>query len=107
LTGLYTLFQRFGEGAYVHRNPLFVIAVFLFMLGVQSLMMGLLAELQIRTYHEAQAKPTYLIGDLVNFEGPESTASGSGNSGNSGNSGKISGVAPTVPGTPRVGAAAG
>ena len=68
LTALFTLFQRFAEHAYVHRNPLFVIAVFLVMLGVQSVMMGLLAELQIRTYHEAQSKPTYLIGDMVNFD---------------------------------------
>lgn len=64
----FTLFQRFAEHAYVHRNPLFVVAVFLFMLGVQFVMMGLLAELQIRTYHEAQSKPTYLIGETVNFE---------------------------------------
>jgi len=64
----FTLFQRFAEHAYVHRNPLFVVAVFLFMLGVQYVMMGLLAELQIRTYHEAQSKPTYLIGEMVNFE---------------------------------------
>ena len=33
LTAMFTLFQRFAEHAYVHRNPLFVISVFLFMLG--------------------------------------------------------------------------
>jgi hypothetical protein len=33
-------------------------------------MLGLLAELQIRTYHESQSKPTYLIGETVNFEPP-------------------------------------
>lgn len=66
----FTLFQRLAEHAYVHRNPLFVVAVFLFMLGVQFVMMGLLAELQIRTYHEAQSKPTYLTGETVNFEPP-------------------------------------
>jgi glycosyltransferase involved in cell wall biosynthesis len=64
----FTLFQKFVHGAFVHRNPLFVVAVFLFLLGVQFVMMGLLAELQIRTYHEAQSKPTYLIGDTVNFD---------------------------------------
>ena len=70
VTAGFTLFQRFAEHAYVHRNPLFVVSVFLFMLGVQFVMMGLLAELQIRTYHEAQSKPTYLIGEMVNFESP-------------------------------------
>jgi glycosyltransferase involved in cell wall biosynthesis len=66
----FTLFQKFAEHAWVHRNPLFVVSVFLFMLGIQFIMMGLLAELQIRTYHEAQSKPTYLISETVNFEPP-------------------------------------
>ena len=70
LTALFTLFQRFHEHAYVHRNPLFGVSVFLFMLGVQFVMMGLIAELQIRTYHEAQSKPTYLTAETVNFEPP-------------------------------------
>jgi glycosyltransferase involved in cell wall biosynthesis len=70
VTAAYTLFQRFAEGAYVHRNPLFVVSVFLFMVGVQFVMMGLLAELQIRTYHEAQSKPTYLVAETLNFEAP-------------------------------------
>lgn len=65
---IYTLIQKFVENAYVHRNPLFVVAVFLFMLGVQFVMMGLLAELQIRTYHESQSKPIYLVSETVNFE---------------------------------------
>ena len=68
VTAAFTLFQRIAEQAWVHRNPLFVVSVFMFMLGVQFVMMGLLAELQIRTYHEAQSKPTYLIRETVNFE---------------------------------------
>jgi hypothetical protein len=47
---------------------LFVVSVFLFMVGVQFIMMGLLAELQIRTYHESQSKATYLVAESVNFE---------------------------------------
>ncbi|MEO5768931.1 MAG: glycosyltransferase family 2 protein [Polyangia bacterium] len=76
LAAAYTLFQRIAEHAYVHRNPLFVVSVFLFMLGVQFIMMGLIAELQIRTYHESQAKTTYLIGETVNFEAPRLQKSG-------------------------------
>lgn len=76
LAAAYTLFQRFAEHAYVHRNPLFVVSVFLFMLGVQFVMMGLIAELQIRTYHESQAKTTYLIGETVNFEAARLQKSG-------------------------------
>ena len=70
VTAMYTLFQRLDEHVYVHRNPLFVLSVFFFMLGVQFVMMGLLAELQIRTYHESQSKPTYLIAENVNFDAP-------------------------------------
>jgi glycosyltransferase involved in cell wall biosynthesis len=67
-TAAFTLYQRIADKIYVHRNPLFVVSVFLFMLGVQFVMMGLLAELQIRTYHEAQSKPTYLVRETVNFD---------------------------------------
>ena len=66
----FVLFQKFAEHSWVHRNPLFVVSVFLFMLGIQFIMMGLLAELQIRTYHEAQSKPTYLISETLNFDPP-------------------------------------
>jgi len=74
----YTLFQRIAEHAWVHRNPLFVVSVFLFMLGVQFVMMGLLAELQIRTYHESQSKTTYLIAETVNFESARLQKAGPG-----------------------------
>lgn len=48
-----------------HNNPLLLLAVFLATLGVQSIMLGLLAELLIRTYHESQGKPTYVIRQVV------------------------------------------
>src|SRR5712691_5216203 len=41
---------------YAHNNPLLLLAVFLGIVGVQFILMGLLAELSIRTYHESQAK---------------------------------------------------
>jgi hypothetical protein len=43
------------------RSPLLLMTTVLFILGVQSIMLGLLAELLARTYHESQAKPTYII----------------------------------------------
>lgn len=46
---------------YAHNNPLILLAVFLGLMGVQFLLMGLLAELVIRTYHESQGKTTYVI----------------------------------------------
>lgn len=64
----YTLYEKIVHDIFVHKNPLFGIAVFLFTLGVQLVLMGLLAELQIRTYHEAQQKPTYLVRETLNLE---------------------------------------
>ncbi len=48
-----------------HNNPLLLLAVFLGTLGVQSIMLGLLAELMIRTYHESQDKPIYAVRRVV------------------------------------------
>lgn len=57
------LYHKFYLGVYVHRNPIFLIASFLILLGIQFLLMGLLAELIVRTYFESQNKPTYEIKD--------------------------------------------
>jgi glycosyltransferase involved in cell wall biosynthesis len=48
-----------------HTNPLLLLAVFLGIVGVQFLLMGLLAELSIRTYHESQAKATYVVREII------------------------------------------
>ncbi|NJC97146.1 MAG: glycosyltransferase [Anaerolineales bacterium] len=42
-------------------SPFFQISVMLLILGSQSILMGLIAELLARTYHESQSKPTYTI----------------------------------------------
>jgi glycosyltransferase involved in cell wall biosynthesis len=42
-------------------RPLLMLAVLLVILGVQFLVMGLLAELIVRTYYESQNKPIYYI----------------------------------------------
>jgi len=46
---------------YAHDNPLLLLAVFLAIVGVQFILMGLLAELSIRTYHESQGKSVYVV----------------------------------------------
>jgi hypothetical protein len=37
-----------------------------FIMGFQSILMGLIAELLARTYHESQQKPTYTIRKAIN-----------------------------------------
>jgi glycosyltransferase involved in cell wall biosynthesis len=65
LCGLIVLYLRLEFGFYAHRNPLLLLAVFVFLLGVQSLTFGLLAEMNVRIYHESQGKPVYFIQDVV------------------------------------------
>ena len=45
-------------------RPLLLFGILLVFTGVQLLTLGLLAELQARTYHESQAKPTYAIREI-------------------------------------------
>ena len=46
-------------------SPFFQIGVMFFVLGFQSILMGLIAELLVRTYHEAQGKKTYTIREVI------------------------------------------
>lgn len=48
-------------------SPFFQIGVMFLILGFQSILMGLIAELLARTYHESQAKPTYTIREMINI----------------------------------------
>jgi glycosyltransferase involved in cell wall biosynthesis len=57
-------FRIFGTevGAELVKRPFWVITPFmLIFFGLQFISMGLLAELQMRTYHESQEKPIYVI----------------------------------------------
>jgi len=49
------------------QTPLPVLTAVLLVLGVQFFLMGLLAEMQVRTYHESQAKPIYTVRERINF----------------------------------------
>ena len=61
-----SVIEKFNGGVYAHRNPLLLLAVMLFVVGIQLIGMGLLAELLVRTYHESQQKPVYLVAEEVN-----------------------------------------
>ena len=42
-----------------------MLAVVLFISGIQLLSVGLLAELMMRTYHESQKRPIYRVREVV------------------------------------------
>ena len=46
-------------------SPIFIISVMLALMGFQAILMGLIAELLVRTYHESQQKPTYTVRKVV------------------------------------------
>jgi len=51
-----------------NRNPLLPLTIFFSGFGMQCIMMGLLAELLMRTYHESQGKATYVIRNVHQTE---------------------------------------
>ena len=55
------------------QTPLPVLTMVMLVLGIQFFLMGLLAEMQVRTYHESQAKSVYAVKERINFttEGTE------------------------------------
>lgn len=48
-------------------SPFFQLAVMLLIMGFQSVLMGLIAELLVRTYYESQRKPTYSVRRTINL----------------------------------------
>jgi glycosyltransferase involved in cell wall biosynthesis len=61
----YLTFVRLVMHQGIADRPLLLFGILLVSSGLQLLTMGLLAELQARTYHESQDKPTYAIRDIV------------------------------------------
>ena len=55
------------HNVHINRNPLFYIGILLFMVGMQFIMLGLLAEMNMRTYHESQGKTPYIIAETRNI----------------------------------------
>jgi glycosyltransferase involved in cell wall biosynthesis len=67
LTGLFVLYRRiFWGGAWI--SPMILIAFFFITMGVMFILLGLIAEIIIRTYHESQKKPIYAIKSTVNLD---------------------------------------
>jgi len=67
LSGFLALCLRFFMGISLILTPLPLLTVFLIIIGIQFILMGLLAEILIRIYYESQDKPIYLIKNKINF----------------------------------------
>ena len=57
---------KYGYDTTFIETPLPVLSAVFFMLGVQFVLMGLLAEILMRTYHESQGKRIYIVESRLN-----------------------------------------
>jgi glycosyltransferase involved in cell wall biosynthesis len=64
----YLVFMRIVYNQHMIREPLLLMSMMLFILGFQSMLLGLIAELLNRTYHESQNKPTYTVRKVINTQ---------------------------------------
>ena len=63
ICGLVVLYMKFisAEHLGMNRNPLLLLSAILFIAFFQLILMGLLAEMIVRTYHESQNRPIYTV----------------------------------------------
>jgi glycosyltransferase involved in cell wall biosynthesis len=59
-------FKLWGGKSFIE-TPLPQLVVLFFIVGFQSILMGLIAEMLNRTYHESQRKPVYAVKELIDL----------------------------------------
>lgn len=64
LLTIFLIIQRQFYAIPLGNRPMLLFAFFLIFMGIQFVTLGLLAELQARTYHETQQKPIYNIREI-------------------------------------------
>ena len=65
LSGIIVLYQKFVSDLAMNRNPLLFLTGLLLIASIQFILMGLLAELLVRTYHESQGRRIYVIDTIL------------------------------------------
>jgi glycosyltransferase involved in cell wall biosynthesis len=68
LAFIYMMYLKFFEGISMIQTPLPVLSAMLFVLAFVVLLMGMLAEILVRTYFESQGRLPYNIRDMINFD---------------------------------------
>ena len=66
VAGLFVLYRRLVLGG-VWISPMILLSFLFITMGVMFILLGLIAEIIIRTYHESQEKPIYAIKSTINF----------------------------------------
>lgn len=65
LISSYLAYVRLTGQESISNRPLLLLGILLIFTGVQLITLGLLAELQARTYHESQGKPVYYVREVL------------------------------------------
>ena len=68
ITGYLGYVRLFG-GEAIGGRPLVLLGILMIFSGMQLVTLGLLAELQARTYHESQGKPIYVVREVLEQPG--------------------------------------
>ena len=68
LLALYMTFEKLFFGVPMGNRPLLLLAILMILIGIQFIVIGLLGELQIRTYHETQNKPIYVVKEVHGWD---------------------------------------
>ena len=68
VAGITAFYLKFVNGVSFILTPLPIIAVVMLAISVQFFLMGLLAEMLVRTYHESQDKTIYAVREKIGFE---------------------------------------
>jgi glycosyltransferase involved in cell wall biosynthesis len=73
-SGLYAIFMKFAKILGIEsfqadfvETPLPILCIVMFAISLQFFLMGLLAEMQVRTYHESQDKAIYAVREKIGF----------------------------------------
>ncbi len=65
---LLMIWLKLVEGVYMIQTPLPIMAAMTFLVGVLSILMGILAEMMVRTYFESSGRRSYSVRETVNFQ---------------------------------------
>lgn len=68
LVGIYALWLRFAEGASFIQTPLPLLFVLLRITALLCFFLGVIAEIQMRTYFESRDKRAYIVRETLNTD---------------------------------------
>lgn len=68
LAAIFSLYLKFIGYATIIQTPLPTISAVFFIVGIQMILMGVMAEILMRTYYESQQKMPFSIKEKINFE---------------------------------------